>query len=296
MNVVAVIVHWGRVEPTVELARQLDEISLVSRVIVVANDGKPRPQSFLPGSMWLTPDSNRGFGGGFMAGYEEAPDADIYLLLNNDVRLTGSTVRECLDVFADPRVGIVGPTQLNADGIHTGCGRMTPVASIPRKRRVPSTEIDDVDWINGAIMFVRGDCLRRVPMPVKYFLGYEDTDYCYRARAAGWRVVVSPAQAWHSGGGTLPSAGFSYYLARNRLWFARSHRNASTVALTGAWLALAVAPRVALKETVSRRSFEHSRMIVHGIRDGLATQPRSDELMSNEPRPRLWGAWASAGT
>ncbi|CUU53782.1 hypothetical protein Ga0074812_101280 [Parafrankia irregularis] len=296
MNVVAVIVHWGAVEPTIRLTQQLDEISLFSGVIVVANDGKPRPSSFGSKFTWLVPDSNRGFGGGFMAGYEVAPDADVYLLLNNDVQLTETTVRECLEVFSDPQVGIVGPTQVNVDGIHTGCGRMTPLVTIPKKRRVPSTQNDEVDWINGAMMFIKGDSLRRVPMPVKYFLGYEDTDYCYRVRAAGWRIVVSPAQAWHSGGGTLPKAGFSYYLTRNRIWFARTHRSASTVALVTAWSALAVAPRAALKETVSGQSRGLFRMIVHGIRDGVAEQPKLDELMSNEPRPSLWGSWAGAGT
>lgn len=296
MNTTAVIVHWGVVEPTIELAKELDNISLIAGVVVVANDGKPRPPALDMNIAWLVPCTNLGFGGGFRFGYESAPGADSYLLLNNDVRLAECTVKECLEVLSVPEVGIVGPTQVNAKGIHTGCDRLTPVLTVPKRRRVPSMGADDVAWLNGAIMFVKADCLRAVEMPSKYFLGYEDTDYCYRVRDAGWRVVVSPAQAWHSGGGTLPESGFSYYLARNRLWFARSHRSATQVALAAAWLILIVAPRAAISEIIRSRSHQRCRMILRGIRDGLAAQPRSDELMPDEPRPRLWGSWTKAGT
>ncbi|GIW13631.1 MAG: glycosyl hydrolase [Tepidiforma sp.] len=61
-----------------------------------------------------------------------------------------------------------------------------------------------------------------------FFVYYDDTDFCRRARRAGYRVFVEPRSVvYHRKGATLggqASAFGCYYLARNRPYLVRKHR------------------------------------------------------------------------
>lgn len=58
-----------------------------------------------------------------------------------------------------------------------------------------------VEQITGAFMFVRQETIRAVgPMDEGFFLYLEETDWCYRMRAAGWEIAYTPAtRAVHLG-------------------------------------------------------------------------------------------------
>jgi hypothetical protein len=59
-----------------------------------------------------------------------------------------------------------------------------------------------------------------------YFFTYEELDFCYRARQAGYRVVINPrAKLWHVGRGTSRLVFFKsqYYAYKGRLRFAMKH-------------------------------------------------------------------------
>ena len=47
-----------------------------------------------------------------------------------------------------------------------------------------------VEAVRGAVFFIRGDLLEKVgPLDEGYFFFLEETDYCWRVRAAGYRVL-----------------------------------------------------------------------------------------------------------
>jgi GT2 family glycosyltransferase len=284
----AVIVHWGPIEPTVELAHRLEDISAVTELVVVANDGTPRPGGLPAATDWLVPGANLGFAGGFRFGADARPDTDVYLLLNNDVRLPERTVMACLDLISRPGVGIVGPTLVNADGIHPGADRLTPLFAVPRRRRRGRPEPAEVAFVTGAILFVRAECHRQVPMDTRFFLVYEETDLARRAAAAGWRVMVSPYQAWHTGGGTIPSASYVYYSTRNRLWFTRIHGRRRQAGVVAAWLALVTLPRSTAADLRRGRGLAYCRYVWRGLRDGVGPLPPADSPLPDEPRPAGW--------
>jgi FkbM family methyltransferase len=288
LRTTAVIVHWGPVEPTVELAHRLEDMSAITAVVVVANDGTRRPADVPPATDWLVPGANLGFAGGFRVGADARPDTDVYLLLNNDVWLPERTVVACLDLVSRAGVGIVGPTLLNADGIHPGADRLTPLFAVPRRRRRGRAVPADVAFVNGAILFVRAECHRQVPMDTRFFLVYEETDLARRAAAAGWRIMVSPYQAWHTGGGAIPSSTYVYYSVRNRLWFARIHGGPWRAGAAALWLALATLPRATGGDLVRGRGVARCRFAWHGLFDGLGPLPPVDSPLPDEPRPARW--------
>jgi GT2 family glycosyltransferase len=284
----AVVVHWGSTGPTVELARRLAGMSALTDVVVVANDGRQRPGDLPATADWLVPGANLGFAGGFRFGADARPDTDVYLLLNNDVLLPERTVVACLDLISRDGVGIVGPTLLNADGIHPGADRLTPLFAVPRRRRRGRPEPADVVFVTGAILFVRAECHRQVPMDTRYFLYYEETDLAYRATAAGWRVMVSPYQAWHTGGGTVPGTAYAYYTVRNRLWFARVHGRPWRACAVALWLAFFALPRYAVSDLAHGRGRALCRSYGRGLIDGVGPLPPVDSPLPDEPRPARW--------
>src|SRR5205085_3433923 len=51
----------------------------------------------------------------------------------------------------------------------------------------------DVDWVMGAAMAIRGEALAGVGLlDERFFMYSEEVDLCRRVRAAGWRVVYLP--------------------------------------------------------------------------------------------------------
>jgi GT2 family glycosyltransferase len=60
----------------------------------------------------------------------------------------------------------------------------------------------DVDYLWACCLYVGADTWRRVgPFDERYFLYYEDLDWCERARAAGVALRMAPeARLWHAVG------------------------------------------------------------------------------------------------
>jgi len=80
------------------------------------------------------------------------------------------------------------------------------------RRRFPSRrwigdEPLDVEAVTGAAIFARAAAVRVVgPLPEEYFFFLEETEWCRRAREAGWRVVHLPsAFAIHLSGASSKS-------------------------------------------------------------------------------------------
>ena len=86
----------------------------------------------------------------------------------------------------------------------------------------------DAPFLHGAAMLVRRSVFETVGLfDERYFLNYEDIDFCARTRAAGYRLVmVTSASYAHKGNATIgvSSPLGQYYLVRNRLLYLADHR------------------------------------------------------------------------
>jgi hypothetical protein len=137
------------------------------------------------------------------------------LLLNSDTEIEPDVlVRgvELLDGSTD--VGVLGIALVHPDGraqrsVHAFPGletellpelilRMThPRGPATRTRSVPVDEdasLRDVEAVRGAAFFMRGELLEELGLLDEgYFFFLEETDYCWRVRKAGYRVVYCDA-------------------------------------------------------------------------------------------------------
>jgi GT2 family glycosyltransferase len=153
---------------------------------------------------------------------------------------------------AQPDAGIVAPVIRGraAPGVVSSAGldydlrtgRMT-------HRRNPGEAVPPAA-VSGCVMLVSRALVHAIgALPEEYFFSFEDVDFCLRARAAGFDVVVAPAAtAYHDEGGTLGAGPERlYYAARNHLRLgartparSRMHRAARQWAIAGYNLAHAV--------------------------------------------------------
>jgi GT2 family glycosyltransferase len=139
------------------------------------------------------------------------------LVLNPDVILLPSAVPRLTQFMTThPEVGIAGPRLLNPDGTVQGSARRDPSAwtalfgrSAPltrlfpnnpvSKRELPalsvaSSEPVEVDWLSGACLVARRTAWEQIgPLDERFFLFWEDADWCVRFRRAGWGVYYVPA-------------------------------------------------------------------------------------------------------
>ncbi|MBP2680768.1 MAG: putative glycosyltransferase, partial [Candidatus Krumholzibacteriota bacterium] len=87
--------------------------------------------------------------------------------------------------------------------------------------------IRDVDYVTGCALLARREVFEKIGYLDPVFAAYyEDTDFCMRARRAGFRVVYAPAgKVWHkisaSTGGELGRAKISRKLRSSAIFFRR---------------------------------------------------------------------------
>lgn len=192
---------------------------------------------------------NLGFSGGNNVGIRKAfgSGADYVLLLNNDTLVHKN--------FIDPLVAtskelsdsaLIGPKIYFASGFEFHKDRYKSKdrgnviwyagGKIDWKNVIASHEgVDEVDkkqfdkrketdFISGCCMLFPKEVFDRVgTLDEKYFLYYEDTDLCVRAKKKGVKLVYEPASAiWHKNAQSSGESGsvlHLYYQTRNRLIF-----------------------------------------------------------------------------
>lgn len=183
-------------------------------IIVVDNDSGDGVGAMLeerfPEVRFIRSPANVGYAGGNNLGVRAARGRYV-VIMNPDITVRPGALDAMVAFMeANPEVGIMGPKLVHPDGsIDASCYRF-PTYAIPIYRRTPLGRLAsgrqavsrylmedydhrttrDVDWLLGAVLMVRRSALDEVgPLDERYFLYFEDTDWCRRFWQAGWRVV-----------------------------------------------------------------------------------------------------------
>jgi len=165
---------------------------------------------------------NRGFAGGNIPGMERAKGRYV-VLLNSDAFLADGVLAKTIShMEKNPEIGVLGCKLTNPDGSLQPSARMLPgplnkvlhitglAARFPGSKffgRVDfswcdHSEPQSVGWVVGAFFMIRRKTMEEIGfLDDRYFLYFEEIDYCLTARRAGWDVVFYPhAQVVHLGG------------------------------------------------------------------------------------------------
>jgi N-acetylglucosaminyl-diphospho-decaprenol L-rhamnosyltransferase len=84
----------------------------------------------------------------------------------------------------------------------------------------------DVDWVSGAIVFLRRAAVDSVGgWDERYFMYMEDVDLCWRLRRLGWRVAYDPAgTALHVQGASTATRPYRMIVEHHRSVFRFAER------------------------------------------------------------------------
>jgi GT2 family glycosyltransferase len=189
-----------------------------SKVIVIDNDSTDhveRVTAVFLDIQLIKNTTNLGFAKAVNQGIEQGSSPYV-MLLNPDTSISEDFFSQVLE-FMDqhPDVGTMGPKILDPDGSVQGSARSfpTPLTAIFGRtslltRLFPSNPLSrqniltidsdgktvrQVDWVSGACMVVRRKAIEAVGlMDDRFFMYFEDADWCRRMWEAGWKVVYNP--------------------------------------------------------------------------------------------------------
>ena len=188
---------------------------------------------------------NLGLAAGWNRGLRET-ESRYVLILNADAWLVGDAL-DRLVAFADahPLAAVVGPRLRNPDGSLQRSVRGYPTLwrlateyfflrkVAPHSQALNAfyaggfdhDRVTEAEFVMGAVMLVRRDAIEQIgPLDEDFFLFSEETDWCFRFREAGWKVLFYPgAEFCHVGGASHGGRMFTENL-RGHLRFLAKHR------------------------------------------------------------------------
>jgi len=128
-------------------------------------------------------------------------------------------------------------------------------------------DVRQVDVATGCFMLVRREAIEKVGlMDERFFVYGEETDWCYRFKKAGWRILFTPdAQIIHLGGQSSKQAApaMTLQLRGSVLQFMRKHysRTEYNIACILVWLFFAIrVPGWFIKYIFTRTQKDYCRM------------------------------------
>lgn len=200
MKIAVIILHFGKIETTKNCLRELSKKIGSNQVIVVNNtqDDCKGLTLVMPGTKIINNPTNLGFAAGVNQGITVAlKDTTIshVFLMNNDLTIIfGSFVQLLLTFTRFPKAGIVSPVLHHAGGYDWGGRYNKWTAMVKHKNWInkPKTT-QTIGHVAGAAMLISREVITKVGMfDERFFLYYEDLDYCLRAKEAGFTIHINP--------------------------------------------------------------------------------------------------------
>jgi hypothetical protein len=238
---VPIILNWNKDDLTLETLASLREQTYPCLQTLVLDNGSDNQEEALariragfPEVRTLASKRNLGFAGGCNVGMRVALNmgAEYLLLLNNDVLLEPDAIADLVAALQrEPGAGAAGPLIYYASEprrvwfgggkVRMG-GRVLPEHGEDAGIHAGSPTMES-EWLPGTAMLVRREAIAHAgPMDASYFLYWEDVEWCFRLRRAGYRLLIVPrAVIYHkvnATSGDLPLT-IVYYWERNRLRF-----------------------------------------------------------------------------
>lgn len=223
-----IIINWNTRDILLDCLKSVFEQTreIPYEVIVVDNassdDSVQRVKLEFPQVILIENKDNRGFAAANNQAMQVAKGRYV-LLLNSDTIVLDGAVQKTVS-FADqyPDAAVVGCKVLNPDKTlqptcfmfpsllnmflsSTYLYKIFPRSCFFGRERMTWWDRDDVrevEVITGCFMLVRREAIEQVGMMDESFFMYaEETDWCYRFKKAGWRLLFTPdAQIIHLGG------------------------------------------------------------------------------------------------
>lgn len=166
---------------------------------------------------------NAGFSAGNNIGIN-ATSSEFVLLLNSDTIVRPGAIETLVKTLQDnPQMGMASPRlewpdsspQESCFRFHRPINELIrsactgPITKLLKRYEVPLAVCDEVsypEWTSFACVLIRRQVFEDIGLlDDRFFMYFEDVDFCRRARAAGWSIINNPeAHVVHLRGGSSP--------------------------------------------------------------------------------------------
>lgn len=238
-QVTVIILNYKTKKLTLECINSVKKSSYKNiEIIIVDNnseDGLEDEIKKLSQISFIQTGENLGYTGGNNIGIKKALmlNSDYIFILNSDTELEKNAIENLIRVGEkDDNYGIIAPKILFADkktvwfaggvfdkknilGSHKGVDQMDEGQF--------NVEME-TDYVTGAAIFVKKEVIDKIGLfDERYFLYYEDSDFCTRAKNVGFKIIYAPkAVVYHENAKStgLGSSLQDYFITRNRMLYA----------------------------------------------------------------------------
>jgi len=240
------VLNWNGKQDTLECLDSIGKIAYQNLDVIVVDNGSNDDsviaiQKKFPEVNILQTGKNLGYAGGNNYGIRHAitTGADYILILNNDIVVDPDLVKKFLEAtlsvselaifaakiyyFSQPqKIWYAGARRVGSTAHFTHIGQ----GSIEKDNQFNT--IAETDYACGCAIFFDKKVIEKIGyFDEKFYLTYEEADFCYRARKEGVKSYIVPgAKIWHKvsisfGGEESPL--FRYFISRNKLLWAEKN-------------------------------------------------------------------------
>lgn len=246
-NIFILILNWNGKDNTIECLESVTKIDYPNYHIVIMDNGSVDDSVLairkeFPQVTVIENKANLGFAAGNNVGidYAISKEADYILLLNNDTIVDTQMLWELIHATKQyPEGGIFGAKiyyYKEREKIWFAGAEWLPKRAVFQHIGIGTIDdntnqevIKETAYICGCALLIKSEVVKKIgTLEPEYFLMWEETDWCYRAKRAGYKCFVVPnAKVWHkisssfAGGDKAPH--YQYFWWRNRmLWIERN--------------------------------------------------------------------------
>jgi GT2 family glycosyltransferase len=288
-KVYAITLSYNRPKETVECIRSLQKMVYPNCEILVVENGSTDDSAEILGKAF--PEINlfalkknvgysRGFNIGLKWGYMRG--AEYFLILNNDTVIDADALSELIRAAeSDKVIGFVSGKVY----FYNDCSKLQTVGKADDPlylagKHIGYGEYDlgqydeerELNFIDDVFLLVRRSVYEKIGgYDERFFMHWEETDWCARARRAGFRILYTPkAKIWHKGLLTTSdgmSAEAFYYLTRNQILFMWRNAGENRFRAFTSKLLLMTFPRN-IFGFLKHREFVYFKKYIQGILSG----------------------------
>jgi GT2 family glycosyltransferase len=245
-RIAIVILNWNGKENTCECLESVAKINYQNYQVIVADNGSKDDsvitiEQKFPSTLIIENGANLGYaeGNNRAIAYAIEQNFDYVLLLNNDAIVDPYLLDSFMSVSAaNPNAGVFGAKIYylsEPQKIWFAGGKILPELITHHEGfgeiddRLAWEEVRSIDYACGCALLVKAEVIKKIgALESKFFLMWEETDFCCRARAAGFECLFVPkALVWHKISASFKGGdeGYlqNYFMVRNRLlWIERN--------------------------------------------------------------------------
>lgn len=235
-----ITINYNEVDATLDLLESISKVTYPNlEVIVVDNASRENPKNKIekkfPHVKLILSDKNLGFAGGNNLAIKNST-GDFILFLNNDTVVDPGFLLPLINVLRHPSVGLVSPKiKYHNSNLLQYAGSSTLCKLTGRSKRFGFKEEDNGQFdikketglAHGAAMMTKKSVINDIGlMSEEYFLYYEEVDWCYKIKKAGYKIWFIPkSTVYHKASLSTNklSSLKTFYMNRNRILFMRKH-------------------------------------------------------------------------